>query len=56
MRNKVAKILENYNTNISSKNLNLAFQKVDEVKNMAGRTVMKMAENMREAEKMLENS
>lgn len=32
LRPKVATLLENYNTNISSKNLNAAFQKVDEVK------------------------
>jgi len=42
----IPKILDNYNTNISSKNLNMAFQKVDEVKNIAGRSITKMADNM----------
>ena len=32
LRNKTLKIMENHNTSISSKNLNAAFQKVDEVK------------------------
>ena len=33
---KVSKIVENYKSVISSKNLNKAFAKVDEVKNLAG--------------------
>ena len=32
LKPKIAKILDNYSTNISSKNLNKAFEKVDEVK------------------------
>ena len=43
LRGKINKIIENYNTAISSKNLNAAFQKVDEVKAIAGRTITKMA-------------
>ena len=50
LKPKVQVILENYNTSISSKNLNNAFQKVDEVKAIAGRTITKMAQNMEETE------
>ena len=50
LKPKVQVTLENYNTSISSKNLNNAFQKVDEVKAIAGRTITKMAQNMEETE------
>jgi hypothetical protein len=43
LKPKISTILDNYNTSISSKNLNAAFQKVDEVKMIAGRTITKMA-------------
>lgn len=39
---KVTKLVDNYSSSISSKNLNAAFQKVDEVKSIAGRTIEKM--------------
>lgn len=42
LKPRVAKILENYNTSISSKNLNAAFQKVEEIKDTASRTITKM--------------
>ncbi len=36
------KVLDTYNTGISNKNLQLAFQKVDEVKDIAARSVTQM--------------
>lgn len=56
LKPKVAKILENYNTSISSKNLNMAFQKVDEVKQIAGRSIQQMAQNMQETEELMQHS
>ena len=56
LKAKVQTIVENYSTNISSKNLNLAFQKVDEVKNIAGRTINKMQANMEQTEELLKHS
>lgn len=53
---KVSKLVENYTSSISSKNLNAAFQKVDEVKSIAGRTIGKMQENMAQSEELLKNS
>ena len=52
LRSKVTKIIDNYSTNISSKNLNQAFSKVDDIKSIAGRTIGKMAQNMEQAEEM----
>ena len=46
LRAKITKIVDNYNTKISSQNLNKAFQKVDEVKAIAGRTIVGMQNNM----------
>lgn len=56
LKAKVTKVLENYTTSISSKNLNAAFQKVDEVKNIAGRSITKMQSNMEQTEKLLDHS
>lgn len=56
LKAKINKIVENYNTSISSKNLNAAFQKVDEVKAIAGRTITKMAANMEQTEDLLKHS
>ena len=56
MKPTIQKILDNYNTNISSKNLNNAFRKVDEVKDIAGRTITNMAKNMEQTEVMLANT
>jgi hypothetical protein len=53
---KVPKIIENYNTSISSKNLNAAFQKVDEVKAIAARSIEGMQNNMAESQALLERS
>ena len=53
---KVTKILDNYNTSISSKNLNAAFQKVDEVKQIAGKAIVGMQNNMAESQALLEKS
>lgn len=39
---KISKLVDNYTSSISSKNLGAAFQKVDEVKSIAGRTLNKM--------------
>ena len=46
MRGPVKKILENYLTSIKSTNLNKAFEKVDQVKQIAGRTITQMSQNM----------
>ena len=56
MTPKVNKILENYNTSISNKNLNAAFQKVDEIKSIAGRSIEKMQKNMEQTEDLLKAS
>lgn len=53
---KVNKICDNYRSNISSKNLNKAFQKVDEVKNLAGKSIAQMAANMEQTEQLLAHS
>ena len=54
LNGKISKILDKYTSSISSDNLNKAFAKVEEVKEIAGRTVTKMAENMSKAEDMVE--
>ena len=56
LRPKITKILDNYSTSISSKNLNKAFEKVDEVKQIAGRTITKMQANMEQTEDLLKAS
>lgn len=56
LRIKINKIIDNYSTSISSKNLNAAFEKVDEVKAIAGRTITKMAANMEQTEDLLKHS
>ena len=56
MKNKITKIIDNYNTGIATgknSNLNDAFQKVDDIKAIAGRTITKMAQNMEESNKLL---
>ena len=50
------KVYYNYNTGISSTNLNAAFDKVEEVKNIAARSVDKMNSNLSETQKLLESS
>lgn len=50
------KVLDNNSTGISSKNLNAAQAKADEVKVIAARSVQKMNENMAETQKLLESS
>lgn len=50
------KIVESHTSNISSSNLNAAFLKVNEVKDIAGRTISKMADNMAKAENMAETT
>ena len=52
MKPKVTKILDKYNTPIKNKNLNQAFEKVDEVKAIAGEAIAKMAKNMQQAEEL----
>jgi len=56
IKGKVSKIVENYKSVISSKNLNKAFAKVDEVKNLAGQSIAQMAANMEQTERLLEHS
>jgi hypothetical protein len=56
MTPKVNKIIENYNTSISSKNLNAAFQKVDEIKSIAGKSINKMNDNLKQSEDLLKHS
>ena len=46
LRSKVLKIMQNHQTSIKSKNLNAAFEKVDEIKTIAGSSIMKMQDNM----------
>lgn len=50
------RVLDSYNTGISSKNLQLAFQKVDEVKDIAAKNVAMMVQNNAETEKLLHTS
>lgn len=52
----IKKIIENHTSVISSKNLNRAFDKVNEVKNMAGSAITAMAANMEQTEMLLANS
>lgn len=47
------KVLDNNETGIKSTNLNLAQQKVDEVKKIAGESIDQMNQNMLETEKLL---
>ena len=56
LHSQMNKIIDSYSTSISSENLNKAFAKVEEVKDIAGRTISKMAENMSKAEGMVEQS
>ena len=49
-------MLDNNSTGISSKNVNLAMQKADEVKAIAARSVDKMNQNMADTEKLLASS
>jgi hypothetical protein len=53
LKSKINTILDNYNTCISSKNLNMAFQKVNEVKAIASRSLTAMAANMEQTEKLM---
>lgn len=50
------KIIDSYNTGISNKNLQAAFQKVDEVKDIAAKSVSIMVQNTAETEKLLHTS
>ena len=50
----INKIVDSHSTSINSGNLQAAFLKVNEVKDIAGRTISKMAENMSKAENMAE--
>ena len=48
-----SKVIDNYNTGINSTNLNKAFEKVDEVKAIAQRSVEQMNKNREDTEKLL---
>jgi GTPase involved in cell partitioning and DNA repair len=50
------KVLDNYSSGISNKNLQMAFQKVDEVKDIAAKSVHQMVQNNAETEKLLQSS
>ena len=50
------KVLDNNSTGIKSTNLNAAQDKVNEVKDIAARSVAKMNQNMAETEALLANS
>ena len=50
------RIYDSYNTGITNKNLQLAFQKVDEVKDIAAKSVTMMAANNAETERLLHTS
>ena len=52
----INKIVDSHSSSIKSDNLKAAFLKVNEVKDIAGRTINKMAENMAKAEGMVETS
>ncbi|CDW81914.1 vesicle-associated membrane [Stylonychia lemnae] len=50
------KVLDNYNTGISNKNLQNAFRKVEEVKDIAARSITTMIDNNKETEQLLSKS
>ena len=50
------RILDSHSTGISNKNLQLAFQKVEEVKDIAAKSVSMMVQNNAETEKLLHTS
>ena len=52
----ITKIVDSHSSSISSENLKAAFLKVNEVKDIAGRTITKMSENMAKAEGMVDVS
>lgn len=47
---------DNYNTGISNRNLQNAFKKVEEVKDIAARSITQMVDNNKETEKLLSQS
>eukprot|EP00347_Sterkiella_histriomuscorum_P019201 403342551 len=47
------KVQENYNTGISNKNLQNAFRKVEEVKDIAARSISQAIDNSKETERLL---
>jgi hypothetical protein len=50
------RVLDNHSSGISSKNLQAAFHKVDEVKEIAAKSVSQMVQNNAETEKLLHTS
>ncbi|CAI2379972.1 unnamed protein product [Moneuplotes crassus] len=55
-RKTFIKILDNYSTGISSKNLQLAFAKAEEVKEIAQKNVKDMIKNVHETDELLQKS
>lgn len=55
-KSQFQRIYDSYNTGISNKNLQLAFQKVEEVKDIAAKSVTMMVQNNAETEKLLHTS
>lgn len=56
VKGPINKIVDSHSSSISSENLKAAFLKVNEVKDIAGRTISKMSENIAMAEGMVEVS
>ena len=56
VKGPITKIVDSHSSAIKSDNLKAAFLKVNEVKDIAGRTITKMSENMAKAEGMVEVS
>ena len=52
LKPKVAKLLDRHTSSIKSKNLNAAFDKVDEVKAIASKALTQMSLNMEQAEEL----
>lgn len=52
----ILKKIDSYSTSISSKNLNAAFAKVDEIKNITADTILKMSDNLQKGAEMQEMS
>ena len=55
-KNSFIKIFDNYSTGISQKNLQLAFAKAEEVKQIAANNVKNMVKNIQETDQLLDKS
>ena len=55
-RGACIKVHDNYNTGISNRNLQNAFKKVEEVKDIAARSITIAVENQKETDRLLSSS